>query len=453
MKIPFTNIVVGRETPSEPTKQAKRVADRIFKMQLYRSRQRLTEWKNAVLSAESEIYPDRTQLTELYQEVVNDLHMWSVMQTITLRVLATGFIAEKSDDVVDDEATITLRSKWFRDILKFFIESKFYGFSLVQIGGVHGAKLIDNELIPRQYVVPEMRAVKLLPFSRLAKGEKLDSKSAISFDDPVYGKWLIPLGDRSDLGLLQKTAPAIILKKEMLSAWAEFGEVFGMPFRTMYSATDNQAERAKLESMLSGMGRAAWALLDTDDKFELKETSRTDAFKVYDAFIERMNSEISKGIVGQTMTSDDGSSQSQATVHQNLLDQIVSAYLADAADTINDVVFPKLFALGVLKPGVRFAWDMERQLSAMDLIKIVSELSKLGDIPLDWISDAFDIPIDEKQIPDPIPPKVDENGDPIPPKVDENGDPIPPDVEPKPIPPDALNRIRNLYQRVIDGKR
>ena len=48
------------------------------------------------------------------------------------------------------------------------------------------------------------------------------------------------------------------------------------------------------------MSSSQWAVLDTDDNLEFKADQRYDAFRVYNEYIERINSELSKLILGQT---------------------------------------------------------------------------------------------------------------------------------------------------------
>ena len=50
------------------------------------------------------------------------------------------------------------------------------------------------------------------------------------------------------------------------------------------------------------MGKKSYAIFDKQTDVEIKENSKTDSFNVFDKKIERINKEISKGVVGQTMT-------------------------------------------------------------------------------------------------------------------------------------------------------
>jgi len=60
--------------------------------------------------------------------------------------------------------------------------------------------------------------------------------------------------------------------------------------------------------MLDQMGSNAFAVLDLEDTIEYIKDGQQDAYGVYDKLIERVNSEISKLILGSTMVMDDGSS-------------------------------------------------------------------------------------------------------------------------------------------------
>src|SRR5690606_13660156 len=100
------------------------------------------------------------------------------------------------------------RQKWFRRVCTFAIEADFYGFSLVQLGDIVNGNFKDAEIVPREYVLQQKGGVKRsLP----------DTKNLILFDDPEYRNWIVPIGERHNLGLLHKAAPLVIKKKEVLS--------------------------------------------------------------------------------------------------------------------------------------------------------------------------------------------------------------------------------------------
>ena len=73
------------------------------------------------------------------------------------------------------------------------------------------------------------------------------------------------------------------------------------------------------------MGSAFWGLFPDGTEIDIKESSRGDAYNVYDKRVDRCNSEISKGILNQTMTIDAGSSLSQSETHLDVFENVIEA--------------------------------------------------------------------------------------------------------------------------------
>ena len=113
------------------------------------------------------------------------------------------------------------------------------------------------------------------------------------------------------------------------------------------ATSQNPADRKQIEVMLEEMGAAGWALFPEGTTIDIKESSRGDAYNVYDKRIDRANSEMSKGVVGQTMTVDDGSSKSQSETHLEVFENLCAADAKLIAYVINDDLIP---FFGILTP-------------------------------------------------------------------------------------------------------
>lgn len=87
------------------------------------------------------------------------------------------------------------------------------------------------------------------------------------------------------------------------------------------------------------------------------ESSKGDAFNVYDKRVDRANSELSKLIIGQTMTIEDGSSLSQSQTHLEVFENLVESDADMLADLVNNQLIPRMVKLGFPIQGLRFAWD------------------------------------------------------------------------------------------------
>jgi phage gp29-like protein len=151
-----------------------------------------------------------------------------------------------------------------------------------------------------------------------------------------------------------------------------------------------------MEQNLINMGSAAYGIFQDGESLEIKETSRTDAYKVYDALIERCNSELSKLLVGQTMTSDNGSSRSQGEVHERTLEDVVSWVKIGLMMIVNSQVMPKLIQQGFPAANLRFTFDEVKDIDK--LWKIVEGLLGYYDIEEQYIMDTFGIPVKKKEV-------------------------------------------------------
>ncbi len=103
------------------------------------------------------------------------------------------------------------------------------------------------------------------------------------------------VGKPRDLGLLLKCAPSCISKKNMLAYWDVFGEIFGMPMRIARVNGLDDAERAATEAALRDMGAAQYIVTSDGTEIEIKESSRGDAYNVYDKRVNALQLRVVKG--------------------------------------------------------------------------------------------------------------------------------------------------------------
>ena len=94
-----------------------------------------------------------------------------------------------------------------------------------------------------------------------------------------------------------------------------------------------------------------------DTEIEFVESGKGDAFNVYDKRIDRANSELSKLIIGQTMTIEDGSSLSQSETHLEVFENLVESDCTMLRDIVNNQLIPRMVKHGFPVKGLRFEWD------------------------------------------------------------------------------------------------
>lgn len=375
------------DVSKKPAEQLK-VLKKVLKRELTRSSQDVGKWRSATTVAESEINPQRVELYRIYKDVTLDAHLSSLMNTIKLQVTSGEFMLCGSDGVVNDEQTEKLKHPWFRQYLEYYVDSLFYGHSLIQINEIKD-DAFDLELVPREHVVPEHGIVKRNAWSHATDG--------VEYRMEPWSKWLIEIGDNDDFGLLHKATPLVLWKKGVFGAWSHYAELFGMPIRVGKTDILNPANRANMESMLENMGSASYAVLNTDDMVEFIATSSTDAFKVYNELIDRVNSELSKLILGQTGTTDEKSFVGSANVHADILSVYITSIKNEIRDHINHHVLKLMEFHGMVPSGLYGKWDNSEKQSMDEKFKMTMDLLKHYNIAPEWINDEFNIPVEKAE--------------------------------------------------------
>jgi phage gp29-like protein len=380
-------IQAKHQANDEHKKKAKKARGKIREQTLTRIATGLKNWQNGRLSAESLIMPNNTEKIRVYRDIEIDAHLWALMQTIRLKVMANKFSIYLDSGEIDQEATDKFQKKWFRTIMIATVDAEFYGFSLIQLDDIVSGCFIGSEVIPREYVVQQKGGIKK---------SLSNSQDLILFDSSEFKNWLIPIGDKDNLGLLDKAAPLVIKKKEVISAWSQAAELFGMPLRIGKTNIKDPDSRENMEDMLENMGDAAWAAIGEDDEIQLVETSKTDFSNMYDKFIERVNSELSKLVLLQTGTTDEKSHVGAASVHENTLKDVIESFIIRVEDVTNEILLPLCVRHGIVKLGSYIKADNEQKFTPKELFDIVKELLSSYDIPDDWIEETFEVPVTKK---------------------------------------------------------
>jgi phage gp29-like protein len=166
--------------------------------------------------------------------------------------------------------------------------------------------------------------------------------------------WVTHGADNSDqpygLGLAHQLYWPVFFKRNDVKFWLVFLERFGQPtaiaklthaqIMDTTIGADGKTNRQRALEMLRQIATDAGVVVPADDErgnpvVSLLEAARSGAAD-YEALVARMNEAISKVVVGQTMTVDNGSSRSQAEVHAGVKQQLVASDSDLLCGTFND---------------------------------------------------------------------------------------------------------------------
>jgi phage gp29-like protein len=193
--------------------------------------------------------------------------------------------------------------------------------------------------------------------------------------------WVVSTGsDNSDdpygQGLAAVLYWPVTFKRQGLKFWLNFLETFAQPgAQVQYPVSATQAEKDKALELAAAIANGAKATAIPEGLIvELIEAKRSGTAD-YATILGILDRAIAKVVLSQTMTTDDGSSYSQAQTHKAVRDEVVKA----DADLINEsfnqqVVAPLTF--WNFGPGVRPPKVWRRVGEKVDL-KLQAETDKL----------------------------------------------------------------------------
>lgn len=386
------------EVLSRLTKADSREAKKLL-VELQRQTEMLTKkdigaWRMAWQRAIDVQNPNRCALLDIYTDVGVDMHLTGCVGQRKGFVTKRGFKLVDKGGKKNDEVTALFETEWFDEFVSLVLDSRYYGHSLIQfdvaIDRDGQMQFPIPELVPRKHVRPE--------YGVIVRNQNDVPQSGISYREGEFADWCIEVGRPHDLGLYLKCCPSALSKKNMLAFWDGFGEIFGMPIRIAKTTSQDEKSRNKIQDMLAKMGAAFYGVFPNDTEIEIKESSRGDAYNVYDKRIDRANSELSKGVLNQTMTIDSGSSLSQSQVHLEVFENVINEDQKLVRNVVNNKLIPFMAKHGFPVVGYTFEWD-DTVVYTPEHIREVERMLITGGYEIDpkYFADKYGIEITGKK--------------------------------------------------------
>lgn len=338
--------------------------------------------------------PTNWVLQILFNNVRMDSLLSSQIENRKEQTFSSDFTIHTPDGNADEEVTKDLKkSLAFKTIIDSILESKFLGYSMVQLAMQDGKLMVED--LPRTNTIPQT-GMFYEDYVELSKPVKYR-------ETREYGTFILEFNNlemhKQELGLINKVVPHVLMKRFAQSCWSELCEIYGIPPRYMKTMTNDPAMMARAEQMMRDMGNAAWFIIDTDEDLQFANGVSTNG-DVYKNFINLCNNEISMLICGAIIGQDTkfGSNNKDESA-QEMLWQKILADQRFIEQYVNDLVMPALAKHGIVKEGSTMKYS-----EAEDTNKLFEYLMKLlqyFDVPADWIEEKFGIPVGERKIKEP----------------------------------------------------
>lgn len=137
-------------------------------------------------------------------------------------------------------------------------------------------------------------------------------------------------------GLARFVAFGWMCKQYTFKDWVAFIETYGLPIRLgRYGPEATKQDVAALFSAVANVGTDAAAVLSKAMEIEFVNGPTATGDRVFENLARFVDEQTSKVVLGQTMTADSGSSEAQATVHNEVRHDIAAADARAVAGSLN----------------------------------------------------------------------------------------------------------------------
>lgn len=340
---------------------------------------------------------------ELFEEMEEkDPHLFSQLQTRKNAVTGLDYevIAFDQEDEADKEIANFVAAELeaiesFEDVMMDLLDAIGKGISVSEIiWGYDDGKTVVKEIKNRhqkRFFWDEEDNFKVMtkeyPMGILLPENKF-----------IIHKYKAKSGHPARAGILRVVAWMYLFKNYDVKDWVSFAEIFGMPLRLgKYNPAASEEDKLALMQALVQIGTDAAGIIPDGTEIEFKEAAKVSSLNIYESLARYCDEQISKAVLGQTLTSDSGGgSYAQSKTHNEVRHDLTAADCKALAATLRrDLIAPLVyfnFGVDAHIPYIRF--DCEEAGDQKETVEIYKTLiCDVGlPVPLSHLYKKFSIP-------------------------------------------------------------
>jgi phage gp29-like protein len=280
---------------------------------------------------------------EAYRDLKNDPHVWSCIQSRKSGVLSLEYIISPNGCLPElvDKVERIFDELDVHQIESDILEAPLFGYQPVEIiwengGGGENFLLKPVKLVakPQEWFYFDLSGSLCYRKAGEPAGTPVPQ---MKFLDVRYEQsYLNPYGH----SLLSKCYWPVTFKNGGIRFWVNFAEKYGMPILMgQYTRGATFDEMQKLAEELNNMTEDAVIVAPADITLQMHEASRTTSVALFRELIKHCNSEISKAILSQTLTTEmDAGSYAASMTHFKIRQEIIQSDIRLVESAFNTLI-------------------------------------------------------------------------------------------------------------------
>ena len=344
---------------------------------------------------------------ELFEEMEGkDAHLFSLLQTRKNAVTGVDFDVLPYADTPEDKRLAAFveeqleRLEAVEDLFLDLLDAIGKGFSIAEILWTYEEGfVVPRDIIwrhPKHFFWDENQVLRVITEAH-PRGIELPP------DKYVIHQYKARSGHMRRAGVIRVAAWMYLFKNYDVKDWVAFCETFGMPVRLgKYGAGASEDDKEALMQALVTIGSDAAGIIPENASIEFKESRQTGSINLFESLANFCNKEMSKAILGQTLTTELGERGSYAAskTHDGVRQDLVEADCKALARTLKrDLIRPLIhYNFGETRrlPYLKFHCEPPDDLEkTANVYAVLVEQVKLP-IPRSHLYDKFGIPRPEE---------------------------------------------------------
>lgn len=280
---------------------------------------------------------------KIYDELKRDAHAGAVLAKRKLAVTSRPWKVEPASESATDKKAAelverALKHLRFNHLCKRLLEATLKGYAVAEVlwevreGLVLPARVMARDA--RRFVFGTDDELRLLTRENMVIGEPMPDRKFIvhrrgADDDSPYGT-----------GLGGMLFWPVFFKRNGITFWLTFADKFGSPTAVgKYPNGADKASQAKLLQALSAIAQDAGVIVPEGMVIDLLEASRTGSVDTYEKLVRYMDEQISKAVLGETMSTtaaSTGLGSNQAGVQNDVRLEVAKDDGDELDETLSD---------------------------------------------------------------------------------------------------------------------